>query len=420
MKKRERKKNNTKKILLILFLLISIGGILFILLNFNGSINEIDYSKYYNDIVRVNKDSKIYLFNENEYVESGIVYKDTLLKLDNIEDPKNKYFKISSMDDDYYIEYSNVDKSDNFYLNSDRYKNYIPFNKNIITKDSTTFYLNSKPLFKINKSYNLPIIIDDDDKYYVEYNDMLVYVSKDDVVNIKDSDNTELSNTNGIAVLNYHFVYYPDKEKCDQVICHTEKQFRQHLSYIKNNGFFTPTMNELEMYIDGKIRLPKSVVITLDDGRNINIATKILEEYKLNATAFIVTSRYDVDNDFVKSEYVELQSHSHNLHDVGTCPAGHGQGGGLTCLSDDVILEDLKTSRELLNGATAFCYPFYEYNSHSIELLKEAGFTMAFGGEYEGGQINVKPGINKFKIPRWVMVTYTTMDKFASYLNGGE
>lgn len=420
MKKRERKKNNTKKILLILFLLISIGGILFILLNFSGSINEIDYSKYYNDIVRVNKDSKIYLFNENEYVESGIVYKDTLLKLDNIEDPKNKYFKISSMDDEYYIEYSNVDKSDNFYLNSDRYKNYIPFNKNIITKDSTTFYLNSKPLFKINKSYNLPIIIDDDDKYYVEYNDMLVYVSKDDVVNIKDSDNTELSNTNGIAVLNYHFVYYPDKEKCDQVICHTEKQFRQHLSYIKDNGFFTPTMNELEMYIDGKIRLPKSVVITLDDGRNINIATKILEEYKLNATAFIVTSRYDVDNDFVKSEYVELQSHSHNLHDVGTCPAGHGQGGGLTCLSDDVILEDLKTSRELLNSATAFCYPFYEYNSHSIELLKEAGFTMAFGGEYEGGQINVKPGINKFKIPRWVMVTYTTMDKFASYLNGGE
>ena len=121
MKKRERKKNNTKKILLILFLLISIGGILFILLNFSGSINEIDYSKYYNDIVRVNKDSKIYLFNENEYVESGIVYKDTLLKLDNIEDPKNKYFKISSMDDEYYIEYSNVDKSDNFYLNSDRY-----------------------------------------------------------------------------------------------------------------------------------------------------------------------------------------------------------------------------------------------------------------------------------------------------------
>ena len=57
MKKRERKKNNTKKILLILFLLISIGGILFILLNFNGSINEIEYSKYYKDIVRVHKDS---------------------------------------------------------------------------------------------------------------------------------------------------------------------------------------------------------------------------------------------------------------------------------------------------------------------------------------------------------------------------
>lgn len=423
MKKRVRKKNNVKKLLIILLLLLLIVGIIFIVLKFKSSIDNIvdnDYSKYYSDIIKVKKDSKIYTLNNDSYIESGLVYKNTLLELSQIEDKKNKYFKISSLDDEYYIEYNNVEKIDSFYNINDRYKNYIPFNKNIVTKDVTTFYLNDKPLFKLNKSYNLPIIINDVDKYYVEYNDMLVYVIKDDVSEIIDSDNTKLSNTNGIAVLNYHFVYYPEQEKCDQVICHTEKQFRQHLSYIKDNNFFTPTMNELEMYIDGKIRLPKSVVITLDDGRNINIATKILEEYKLNATAFIVTSRYDVDNDFIKSDYVELQSHSHNLHDAGTCPAGHGQGGGLTCLSDDVILNDLKTSREILNGVTAFCYPFYEYNSHSIELLKEAGFTMAFGGEYEGGQINVKPGINKFKIPRWVMVTYTTMDKFASYLNGGE
>lgn len=420
MKQRRKRKKNIKKVFFLLLLVLLVVGIIYFCVQKNNIPKIVDYSKYYSEIVKVKYDTKLYINNGGEYIENGIVYRGTLLKLEKQDEFKNKYFKISSLDDDYYIEYDSVEKSDDFYTLNDRYKQYIPFNKNIVTNEETTFYYEGKPLFKINKSYNLPIIISDDDKYYVEYENMLMYIVKDDVKEIIDNTNTKDSNTKGIAVLNYHFVYSPNEETCDQVICHPEKQFREHLSYIKENNFFTPTMKELEMYIDGKIQLPKSVVITLDDGRNINFATQILEEYQLNATAFIVTSRYNVSEDFKKSDYVELQSHSHNLHDVGTCPSGHGQGGGLTCLSDDVILKDLKESRDILNGVTAFCYPFYEYNSHSIELLKEAGFTMAFGGEYEGGQINVKPGINKFKIPRWVMVTYTTMNKFISYLNGGQ
>lgn len=420
MKRERKRKKGIRKIFFLLLLFLLVVGIIYFLLQKKNVTKIVDYGKYYSEIVKVKYDTKLYVNTDGEYIEEGIVYKGTLLKLEKQDEFKSKYFKISSLDDDYYIEYNSVEKSDDFYTLDDRYKHYIPFNKNVVTNEETTFYYNDKALFKIDKSYNLPIIISDDDKYYIEYENMLMYVVKDDVKEVIDNTNTNDINTKGIAVLNYHFVYSPDKETCDQVICHPEKQFREHLSYIKDNNFFTPTMKELEMYIDGKVQLPKSVVITLDDGRNINFATQILEEYKLNATAFIVTSRYNVSEDFKKSDYVELQSHSHNLHDVGTCPKGHGQGGGLTCLSDDVILKDLKESRDILNGATAFCYPFYEYNSHSIELLKEAGFTMAFGGEYDGGQINVKPGINKFKIPRWVMVTYTTMNKFISYLNGGQ
>ena len=420
MKRERKRKKGIRKIFFLLLLILLVVGIIYFLLQKKNVTKIVDYGKYYSEIVKVKYDTKLYVNTDGEYIEEGIVYKGTLLKLEKQDEFKSKYFKISSLDDDYYIEYNSVEKSDDFYTLDDRYKHYIPFNKNVVTNEETTFYYNDKALFKIDKSYNLPIIISDDDKYYIEYENMLMYVVKDDVKEVIDNTNTNDINTKGIAVLNYHFVYSPDKETCDQVICHSEKQFREHLSYIKDNNFFTPTMKELEMYIDGKVQLPKSVVITLDDGRNINFATQILEEYKLNATAFIVTSRYNVSEDFKKSDYVELQSHSHNLHDAGTCPKGHGQGGGLTCLSDDVILKDLKESRDILNGATAFCYPFYEYNSHSIELLKEAGFTMAFGGEYDGGQINVKPGINKFKIPRWVMVTYTTMNKFISYLNGGQ
>ena len=73
-----------------------------------------------------------------------------------------------------------------------------------------------------------------------------------------------------------------------------------------------------------------------------------------------------------------------------------------------------------MDGSTYFCYPFYEYNDYSIEVLKEAGFTMAFAGEYAGHRYKAEVGMDKFRIPRWVIVDWTTMEKFISYVNGGE
>ncbi len=427
MPKRRKKIKLKKKniaIFIIIVILIIIGIVILVntLLNKKdlGTILTNDYSKYYSEIVKIKNDTSLYTLKGNNYEESGKIYKDTIVKLDELTDKKNQYFKISDLDNEYYIKYSDIEAVDNYYQEDNRYKKYIVFNKNIITDETTTFYLDDYPLYELNKSFNLPIIINDEEeeKYYVEYNNMLLYVKQDDVVEIKNNQNTEEINTTGIPVLNYHFVYKPDEETCDQEICHPEEQFRQHMSYIKESGYFTPTMAELDMYMDGKLQLPQSVIITLDDGRNINLATKIIEEYELNATAFIVTSRYNVEEDFIKSDYVELQSHSHALHDAGTCPPGHGQGGGLTCKSDEEVLNDLKTSIEQLKGAIAFCYPFYEYNDNSIKILKEAGFKLAFAGEYANGKTKAEVGGDKYQIPRWVIVTYTTMDLFKDYVDG--
>ncbi len=423
MKKRRKLKKGVKLFIVILIILAIITCTLIIVTKINNkeiesNITEINYSNYYNQYIVVKEDSILYELNNNEYQEKGIVYSGTVLELEETENTNTEYFKIKDLNSNYYIKYNSVEKCNNYEEKENRYKKYIPFNENIITKSQTTFYAEDNKLYTINESFNLPIIIKEEDRYYVEYNDMLLSILSSDVEEVVDNHNTDLENTDGVPVLNYHFVYKPEEETCNQEICHPESQFREHMSYIKDNNYFTPTMSELEMYIDGKLQLPKSVVITIDDGRNINLATQILEEYELNATAFIVTSRYNIEDDFIKSEYVELQSHSHNLHNAGTCPPGHGQGGGLTCLSDNEILEDLKQSRELLSNSFAFCYPFYEYNSHSIELLEEAGFRLAFAGEYAGGKTKAEVGINKFRIPRWVIVTYTTMDLFKDYVDG--
>ena len=422
MKKLKKRKKSLKVLMipLVIVIICVCFGVFYSLNNSLGNDNvAVDYSKYYSQYAKVNGEQKLYELIDSEYIEKGKIHNGIIVELEKLESKDSPYFKIKNINSKYYIKYDSIEKSENGRILNDRYKNYIPYNKNVITKNIVTLYNNDgNKVYTINEILNLPIIVKDGNKYFVEFDDMLLYILKDDINEIVESSNSNINNTNGVPILNYHFVYKPEFENCSQEICHTEEQFRTHLSYIKENGYFTPTMEELEKYIDGKLQLPKSVVITIDDGRNVNIATNILEEYQLNATAFIVTSRYDVENDFVKSKYVELQSHSHKLHDAGTCPSGHGQGGGLTCLSDDVVLNDLKTSRKILNNATAFCYPFYEYNNHSIELLKQAGYTMAFAGEYTGGKTKAEVGIDKFRIPRWVIVNYTTMDDFISYVSG--
>ena len=96
-------------------------------------------------------------------------------------------------------------------------------------------------------------------------------------------------------------------------------------------------MKEVEMYIDGKVQLPKSVLITIDDGPKTKIAVDLLTEYKMYATIFLVTSWFD-EKEYYKTDYIELHSHTNNMHNTGVCPGG--QGGGIKCLSEEEIQTD--------------------------------------------------------------------------------
>lgn len=386
----------------------------------NNMLKEKDIVKkitsHYNEYVKTNDEVKIYDKNSNEI---GLIGKGVELGLDEIEiNSGTKYFKIKDFDDEYYVKYQDVDKINALTLYSSRYKSYILFNENIVTNDKTSFYdENNNLVYTFNKSFDLPIIIKDDNRYGIEFNNRLLYVKKDDIKETKENNNTELKNSTGVPVLNYHFAYEDDDNTCNQVICHSASQLKEHFSYIKDNNFFTPTMKELEMYIDKKLQLPqKSVVITFDDGWKADVARKYVDEYEINATLFLITSWYNKEQ--FESEYFEVHSHGDNIHNGGLCSGG--QGGEIKCMDHDKLLTDLKTSREKLDGSTVFCYPFYEYNDYSIKVLKEAGFTMAFAGEYAGGKIKVTPGIDKFRLPRWIIVNYTTKKQFISYVNGGK
>lgn len=418
--KNKKRKNNKKITTISLLLIILIGVIIFIYYSKDSVMpildNTKEIEKHYNEFVKANKESILY--NEKEE-EIGKIGKDVELTLNNINiDKDTKYFSIKDLEG-YYIKYEDVDKIDNLTDVDQRYKEYIPFNQNIVTNDTTNFYDESGNLiYSLKEEFSLPIIIKDTDKYGVEYNNRLLYINKDDIKEVIDNHNTDKNNSSGIAVLNYHAFYDENdaeaRANCNTSICHSKKQFRSHLELIKKMNMLTLKMKEVEMYVDGKIRLPKSVLITIDDGGKTKDGIDLLTEYKMYATIFLVTSWFD-PKDYYKTEFIELHSHSDHMHETGDCPTG--QGGGIQCLDEKTIQDDLKTSREKLNNTTYFCYPFYEYNEYSIKMLKEAGFTMAFIGESNRSDNLVHVGSDKFRLRRFVIADITTINGLTDYFN---
>lgn len=375
----------------------------------NDIINH--YSKYVKTIKQVD----IYTLENGQYIKNGIIGQNQLLELKQIDITyKDNYFPIETFDG-YYIFFEDVEIIDNLEELNQRYKNYIPYNENIITKEITNFYdLDDNLVYSFNKSFDLEIIIKDDDKYGLEFNNRLLYIKKEDVKETHDNFNNDEQNTESIAVLNYHFFYDADipseRKECDQTICLSTQMFSKHLDYIKDNHIFTPTLEEFEMYLDQKIQLPKSVVITIDDGWRSEQGVELLERYELNGTVFLITV-YHAEVPFLHAyKYVEYHSHGDNLHNQGDCPGG--QGGAIKCKDKEYLLNDLKISSEKLGGSKYFCYPFYEYNNYSIDVLKDAGFTMAFAG---GGR-RAYIGVDKYQIPRFAIQYYDTEKNIANYI----
>ena len=222
------------------------------------------------------------------------------------------------------------------------------------------------------------------------------------------------ANEQSIPVLNYHFFYDPSQgESCNENICLDVKVFRQHLDYLKNNGYRTLKMDEFTKWMYGLIELPeKSVLITVDDGamgtgkHNGNKLIPILEEYNMNATLFLISGWWDVNN--YRSKNLDVQSHTYDMHQYGDC--GRGQ---VVCASKEQLMEDLKKSLSIVDNNNSFCFPFYSYSASSLETVKEAGFKLAF----VGGSRKAKRSDNKYLVPRYPIHKSHSMEQFINMVS---
>lgn len=357
-----------------------------------------------------NKNAKLYVKENDEYKEVGYIESNTKIE---IEKNNSSYFKIDDLD--YYLNIFDVDKTDKFETD-DRYEDYVVWNLNVVTKDITKFYdKDDKLVFTINKSFDMPIIIKEKDKYGVKFNDELYYVKEID--KIIENKNTDIETRDNIRTFTYHTVYRPD-QKCTSIeICHPISQFEEQMKYLSDNDYLTLTLEEVEMFLDKKIRIPtKTVALTLDDGIFLENSIPLVEKYEVYATFFIITSKTDVSK-YMDSKYARFESHSDNLHNNYKCPLNRpsSQGGQMLCESQENIIKDLKLSQDKLNGSNYFAYPFFDFNDNAINALKKAGFKMAFIGQWNTNGYSTYD-TDRFMIRRKTIFGNLKLPSFIEYL----
>lgn len=368
--------------------------------------------KNYNKSILIIKDTRLFKKKGNNYVEAGKIYKDAKFNLADKQEFKvdDVYFKLENLD--YYLYYKDLKPNQITEYKKD-YQNYIPFNFDIITKNITNFYEDNRKILTINKSFNFEVIINDEDSYYVEFDKRLLAIKKVDVEKELNKDKKR-EVAQKIAVINYHFFFDPSKnEKCNQLICITKNNFEKHLKYLKDNGFYTASMNDVNLWLKKKIMLPKkTVVITIDDGAmgtsllDSNILIPLLEKYDLHATLFLITAYWSKNN--YRSPKLEIQSHGYDIHNhlLPYFPALR--------MTKEELVKDLKKSIELLDGTKdAFCYPFYAYNDTVLSAVKEAGFNIAF----VGGNRKMTQNSNPYLLPRYVIYHDTSVKALANMVN---
>lgn len=360
----------------------------------------------YHPLVKTTKETKIYKKDKEKYQEVGTIFEGVTLKLDTKEKvtADTKYFKI--LDRDYYVSYQDLAKAEQE-ESSESFSQYVPFAEDVVVSKGTALKQNGRDLFSWNEELRGPLVVRGEE-YTLKLGDTYYQVGKD-AVSLVEGSPVETETAGAIATLNYHFFYEEGVDFCDQSICLSTNKFKEHLDYFKENGFYAMRMIDMERFVNEEVQLPKhSVLITIDDGWLVEKGAALLNEYQMHGTLFSITSYYGNSH---ASEYLEVHSHGHDLHNNGVCPGG--QGGGIKCLPKETLLNDLKTSKEILQGSSYFCYPFYEYNDYAIGILKEAGYRMAF----IGGNRKVRPGMNPMLLPRYPIVAGMDASDIARIVN---
>lgn len=230
-----------------------------------------------------------------------------------------------------------------------------------------------------------------------------------------------------IPILMYHRIVTHPQEAGKHGIYVTQKQFEQHMKYLKEKGFETITFKEISK-VNRLDRKKKYVILTFDDGYedNYTLLFPILRKYNFKAVIFLVSSldynAWDSDKSsepklsLLKTEQI-LEMQEYGI-EFGSHTKTHPS-------LPDISLEEAKSeifeSKSLLEkklgkSVISFAYPYGNLNSNIKQLVKEAGYQYGVATDsgplvfnedlYQIRRIAVFPNTDKWGFARKVKGNY--------------
>lgn len=201
-----------------------------------------------------------------------------------------------------------------------------------------------------------------------------------------------------IPVLAYHKVV-PAGESFTSSLLIADNVLEEQLTWLKDNGYKTLTMDEFYQWYQGKLEVPvKSCVYTFDDGFYgvYHLAYPIFKRLDMAGTAFCIGKNtdgptadfdpYEEKDHYIGYDVIEksrkeypkfnFESHTYDMHNRvdGKKPA--------LSFSYEQIMEDCEANAKF--GFRYLAYPWGAYSDNMQKAVKDSGYRLAFSyGPYK-------------------------------------
>lgn len=158
------------------------------------------------------------------------------------------------------------------------------------------------------------------------------------------------------------------------------KDFQAQIDWLVQHGYHTISMAQLNAHLKERAALPiKPIMITFDDGwvEGYTIAFPALKKNNLIGIYFVYTQPLDQNPRYLSWKEIDEMSAAGMDFEAHTIT--HPD---LRKLSPDNAMREISEPKKLLETrlnkpVIAFAYPFGEFNSAVIEMVKRAGYENA-------------------------------------------
>ena len=201
-----------------------------------------------------------------------------------------------------------------------------------------------------------------------------------------------------IPIIMYHHFVEEIGEPNNAII--SVDRFREHMMYLKDNGFTPLLPQDLKAIKDGTMAMPeKPVVISIDDGYEsvYTYAYPILKETGMKATVNVIVDSienpkpgeikkftWEQAREMYKSGYVDIQSHTYSLHGISDEGVqgiefipGETKRQYLKRVTADIEKSIRIIERRVGTEVISMAYPYGAYEEWGRDVLESCGIEFA-------------------------------------------